>query len=495
MGKSISQAELKSIMFLILDKTCELFTSEFNEELPELGKTYLDPFDSNTSASFGIDVMFDENNQIRYDYEKQIDFERKIQNSETFQDIVDYVIEKANKYFEDEDIDFLIKDIYIDDGNIKKQGFGDGAPYFLRYLFEVDGGAVNKIKISNFNYTSNLGGSRSKTSSYDSNGIGWQSYSHSSYKENKKKESNMDLDSPKVANVSFYSFERNFDDKIRELLSHYKYGVYDIDRHSDLCNLLTDALKVWKDDSKDYQSKLEIIKDDLDISKDLIQKYYRKDTDYIIFINDMIKEIENYQSNSKEGLKESAIDYSSAFDKSKDIFHKGDFDKYKISDEELEDMMDDQTDLEECWQMLATMYEDIWNSKDENLSNEKLGGHNSYANKPVVDWILQTPIYWKEGFIKNENGAMLGCTRLEYNQQKGLGHPVVYISTMTDELDDTEFYNVLLHEMCHLASLYAYGSLDGQHSEKWKYFANLCNKRIEFLKGNELTPTCDADKF
>lgn len=26
-------------------------------------------------------------------------------------------------------------------------------------------------------------------------------------------------------------------------------------------------------------------------------------------------------------------------------------------------MMDDQTDLEECWQMLATMYEDIWNSE------------------------------------------------------------------------------------------------------------------------------------
>lgn len=155
------------------------------------------------------------------------------------------------------------------------------------------------------------------------------------YGKDKFTESNVDLDSPKVTNVSFYSFERNFVDKIKELLSHYKYGVYDIDRHNDLCDLLTDALKVWKRDSKDYRSKLEIIKDDLNISKNLIQKYYRKDTAYITFINGMIKEIENHQSNSKEDLKESAIDYSSMFDKSKDIFHKGDFDKYKISDEEL----------------------------------------------------------------------------------------------------------------------------------------------------------------
>lgn len=90
---------------------------------------------------------------------------------------------------------------------------------------------------------------------------------------------------------------------------------------------------------------------------------------------------------------------------------------------------------------------------------------------------------------------MLGCTKLEYNQQKGLGHPVVYISTMTDKFNDAEFYNVLLHEMCHVASLYAYGSLDGQHSEKWKYFVDLCNKKIEFLKDCPIKSIQDIDKF
>lgn len=198
---------------------------------------------------------------------------------------------------------------------------------------------------------------------------------------------------------------------------------------------------------------------------------------------------------SKDKFTESAIDYSSMFDnKSKDIFHKGDFDKYKISDEELEDMMDDQTDLEECWQMLATMYEDIWNDVDKKDAPELAFIWTEETGKSVVDLILKTPIYWKEGFIKNDKGAMLGSTKLE-SKGRGLGHPVVYISTVTDELDDGEFYNVLLHEMCHVASYYAYGSLDGEHNKGWKKYADKCNSKIEFLKGNELMPTCDTSTF
>lgn len=141
------------------------------------------------------------------------------------------------------------------------------------------------------------------------------------------------------------------------------------------------------------------------------------------------------------------------------------FDKFNY-----EDAMNDQADLEECWQMLATMYEDIWGD--------------------TVDGILNTKVFWREGFIKNDKGAMLGCARLK--SDKSL---VVLISTITDKLDDDEFYNVLLHEMCHVASYYKYGSLDSNHKDGWKKFADKCNEKIEFLKDCPITATCDIDKF
>lgn len=168
-------------------------------------------------------------------------------------------------------------------------------------------------------------------------------------------------------------------------------------------------------------------------------------------------------------LFESAIDYSSMFDKDTGTFNRGAFDAYKLSDDEFEDAMDDQTDLEECWQMLATMYEDIW----DDATND----------------ILNTKVFWREGFIKNSKGAMLGCVQLKSDG------PVVLISTITDELKDAEFYNVLLHEMCHIASYYGYGSLDPDHEEGWKKFADNCNEKIEFLRDCPITATCDIDKF
>lgn len=168
-------------------------------------------------------------------------------------------------------------------------------------------------------------------------------------------------------------------------------------------------------------------------------------------------------------LNEGAIDYSSMFGKSTSAFDRDAFGKYKISDDEYEDMMDDQTDLEECWQTLASMYEDIWDG--------------------TVSDILSTKVFWREGFLKSSRGAMLGCVQLKPDG------PIALISTITDELEDVEFYNVLLHEMCHLASYYKYGSLDSSHKSGWKKFADKCNKKIEFLKDCPITATCDIDKF
>lgn len=175
----------------------------------------------------------------------------------------------------------------------------------------------------------------------------------------------------------------------------------------------------------------------------------------------------------RKSLKEDAIDYSSMFDKSKDIFTKGDFSKFRLPDDglDLDDIEDDQTDLEECWQMLATMYDDVW--PDE-----------------IVDDILKTKVFWREGFIKSSKGAMLGSTRLSSN-----GSLTVLISTITDELDDIGFYNVLLHEMCHVASYLTTNDLDNSHSKGWKKFADKCNSKIEFLKECPITATCDIDKF
>lgn len=159
-----------------------------------------------------------------------------------------------------------------------------------------------------------------------------------------------------------------------------------------------------------------------------------------------------------------------------------------------EDMIADQADLEDCWQMLANGYKSIWNDIEEHDPDNIGFIWTEETGKSVVDFILSTKVFWREGFIKNDKGAMLGCTQLK-SEGRGIGKPVVLISTITDELSDAEFYNVLLHEMCHVASYYGYGSLDPDHKEGWKKFANKCNKNVKFLKNNPLTATCDIDKF
>lgn len=135
------------------------------------------------------------------------------------------------------------------------------------------------------------------------------------------------------------------------------------------------------------------------------------------------------------------------------------FNEYKISDDEYEDMLNCQADLEECWHALALKYFD---SK-----------------------VADTKVFFREGFIKSSKGAMLGSTRL-----KNDGTIYVLVSSMTDELDDKAFYNVLLHEMCHCASYYDAGDLDASHTREWKTYADKLNKL-----GWHLTPACDVDLF
>lgn len=135
---------------------------------------------------------------------------------------------------------------------------------------------------------------------------------------------------------------------------------------------------------------------------------------------------------------------------------------------DVDELGEAQEDLEECWQMLAAKYDDVFGEK-------------------TAEQIFNTKVYFREGFIKSSKGAMLGSTRLKQD-----GTIYVLVSSMTDGLSDADFYNVVLHEMCHCASFYSTGDLDAAHNAGWKKYADAFNR----MNGPwHLTATCDVDSF
>lgn len=159
---------------------------------------------------------------------------------------------------------------------------------------------------------------------------------------------------------------------------------------------------------------------------------------YFSKIKDQIKDLQN------SDLQESTIDYKSL--------------AASIAEEDEE--------LKENWIEAAIEYEDIF-------------------GRDILDNILTTPIYYRDGFIGSNNKSALAITRLTTN---GL---IVLFSTYIDALNDDKYWNVLLHEMCHLASYFKYGDLDMKHVKGWKEFADKINK----FRKDKLTPTADEKYF
>lgn len=131
----------------------------------------------------------------------------------------------------------------------------------------------------------------------------------------------------------------------------------------------------------------------------------------------------------------------------------------------LDELISADDDLRECWDMIVLNF-----FKDDDWLVEHLRDH--------------VEIHYIDGFVKSPKGVMLGATRL-----KSDGPLQVIISSVLDneEFSDKDFYNVLAHEMCHCASYFTEGDLDGTHTKGWKKFADKLNTTGKF----KITPVSD----
>lgn len=136
----------------------------------------------------------------------------------------------------------------------------------------------------------------------------------------------------------------------------------------------------------------------------------------------------------------------------------------------IDSAMEDDADLQDCWTNAIEKYKDIWNSK-ECLFNGMLV---TDGLKKVTPHYFTSNSYGKEddeGKIK----SFLGRTR----HVRSLNNPIeVDIFTATFDMDSDEFFNVLLHEMCHVAAYYVDRSLS--HNSTWAYFKDELNNRCGY---------------
>lgn len=130
-------------------------------------------------------------------------------------------------------------------------------------------------------------------------------------------------------------------------------------------------------------------------------------------------------------------------------------------------------ELQENWIMVTTQYEDVFGKYTKDIVN------------------LSKNVHFHEGLISSEKSkykVMLGRTYLLNKSE----NPLVEISTLVNDFNDEDYWNVLLHEMCHVASYYKYEDLDSNHNKGWKKFAEKINK---FRKNSKLTPEASIEDF
>lgn len=153
----------------------------------------------------------------------------------------------------------------------------------------------------------------------------------------------------------------------------------------------------------------------------------------------------------KKSLKESTIDWTSLSQ------------EFEGEDKELQ----------ENWVMAALQYEDVFGEYTKDIIN------------------LSKNVHFHEGLISSEKSkykVMLGRTYLINTSED----PLIEISTLVNDFNDEDYWNVLLHEICHVASYYKYEDLDSNHNRGWKKFAEKINK---FRKNSKLTPEASIENF
>lgn len=120
----------------------------------------------------------------------------------------------------------------------------------------------------------------------------------------------------------------------------------------------------------------------------------------------------------------------------------------------FENIEEDQEFLEEDWKMLAEKYRALWKNLAEKIAN--------------------VSVYYTDT-LGNDKKAF-GLTQ---DTSKGL--QVLFWSILTKVNKDTEeafisddeYWEILLHEMCHCAAYFVDGSLD--HGKTWQYFVDKLN--------------------
>lgn len=155
--------------------------------------------------------------------------------------------------------------------------------------------------------------------------------------------------------------------------------------------------------------------------------------------------------------------------------------KNKLIESSLEDIinasLEDDTDLQALWQEAATKYEKLWTSKESCMEDCS-----------IIEGIRKVTPHYAELSSETEDGnvkSALGMT----SHVRCIGHPIeVSISTLTFDMGDLEFYNVVLHEMAHVAAFYTDRSLD--HGDTWKYYVDKLNNC-----GYSIIPDADDEDF
>lgn len=139
-------------------------------------------------------------------------------------------------------------------------------------------------------------------------------------------------------------------------------------------------------------------------------------------------------------------------------------DNYNIS-EIINASIEDDKDLKYTWDSAAEKYRKLWDSKKSCMDDVD----------SITDKLLQIDPHYDQLTVTTNNGEVIKSALGLTKHVRNIEHPIeVSISTATFEMSDDDFYNVVLHEMAHVASFYVDRSLD--HKETWQYFKDKLNK-------------------